>query len=157
MLRQRGHFAMFDHAHAGVRFEVDRGVSHEIVRHRIGVGYAQESTRYCAYKKEITFILPPFSYKYPQWEKSMLAAEEAYLSMLRDGASPEVARSVLPMSLRTELFVTGSFTYWRHLFELRAAKAAHPAMREVMLPLLGEFIEMWPAAFDDLKPLTIVY
>jgi len=159
MIRDRGHLAMFDHAYASVRFIVDRGVSHEIVRHRIGVGYAQESTRYCNYSKgkfgeECTFIKPCFweegSPLFNEWKDVMLEVERVYLNMLQDGASPQEARSVLPNSLKTELVATGTFTYWRHFFKQRVPTAAHPQMREVTRPLLEEFIGLWPAIFDDL-------
>jgi len=161
MIRDRGHMAMLDHAHASVRFIVDRGVSHEIVRHRIGVAYAQESTRFCNYSKgkygsECTFIRPCFWLDLAvhgslmlKWEDSCRAAETAYLELLSGGAKPQEARSVLPNSLKTELVMTASFTAWRHFFKQRTDKAAHPQMREVVVPLLAEFVERWPAAFDD--------
>lgn len=160
MLREREHLAMFDHAYAAVRFIVDRGISHEVVRHRIGVGYAQESTRYVSYAKgkfggECTFIKPSFwsedDENYIHWYDAMYAAECSYLYLIKCGASPQEARSVLPNSTKTELMVTGTFTYWKHFFKLRSAKEAHPQMREVVIPLLRQFIELWPAAFEDLE------
>ena len=163
MIRDKGHLAMFDHVTASVRFVVDRGVSHEIVRHRIGVGYAQESTRYCNYSKgkfgkECTFIRPCFwdesSEKHSMWREAMKRAEAFYLDLLEDGASPQEARSVLPNSLKTEIVVTGTFTYWRHFFKLRTSSAAHPQMREVTVPLLEEFVQRWPSVFDDLMCLN---
>lgn len=159
MIRDKGHLAMLDHASASVRFVIDRGVSHEIVRHRIGVAYAQESTRYCNYSKgkfggEVTFIRPLFwregSHEFTAWEAAMRFAETAYLTLLKCGATPQEARSVLPTSVKTELVMTATFTAWRHFFRQRTDAAAHPQMREVTVPLLADFAARWPAAFDDL-------
>lgn len=136
------------------------GNSHEIVRHRIGVGYAQESTRYCNYSKgkfggECTFIKPCFwsedSDCFVSWKLAMESAEASYLNLLAAGAKPQEARSVLPNSLKTEIVVTGTFTYWRHFFKLRTDKAAHPQMREVAVPLLYSFANNWHAAFGDIE------
>jgi thymidylate synthase (FAD) len=159
-LVKRGHFPMFDHAYASARIVCDRGVTHELVRHRIGVGYAQESTRFCNYGNEtkhpdgLAFVRPLFwpeaDSRFHHWVKAMRAAEDYYLSLLADGATPQEARSVLPNSLRTEIVVTGTFTFWRHLFDLRTAKDAHPQMRQIMVPLLAEFVRRWPEAFEDL-------
>lgn len=160
MIRDKGHLAMLDHAHVSVRFIVDRGVSHEVVRHRVGVGYAQESTRYCNYSKDkfggdVTFIRPCFweagTPLFEAWAAAMEHCENAYLMLVAMGAKPQEARSVLPNSLKTEIVVTGSFTYWRHFFKQRTDPAAHPQMREVTVPLLAEFLQRWPAAFDDLE------
>jgi thymidylate synthase (FAD) len=159
MIRDKGHLAMFDHVSASVRFVVDRGTSHELVRHRIGVGYAQESTRFCNYSKgkfgsECTFIKPCFWQQdhpmFAKWLKAMETAEAVYLDMLGHGAKPQEARSVLPNSLKTEIVVTGTFTFWRHFFKLRTTSAAHPQMLEVTLPLLFQFIELWAPVFDDI-------
>lgn len=135
------------------------GNSHELVRHRIGVGYAQESTRFCNYSKgkfgsECTFIKPCFWQQghpmFAKWLTAMETAEAVYLDMLGHGAKPQEARSVLPNSLKTEIVVTGTFTYWRHFFKLRTTSAAHPQMLEVTLPLLSQFIELWAPVFDDI-------
>jgi thymidylate synthase (FAD) len=158
-LRGRGHMAMLDHVTASVRFVVDRGATHEMVRHRIGVAFAQESTRYCNYSKakfgsEIAVIRPCFwseaCRKFSIWHDAMGYAERAYFQLIAEGASPQEARSVLPNSLKTEIVVTADFTEWRHIFQQRTSAAAHPQMREVMVPLLAEFQKRWPAAFDDL-------
>lgn len=160
MIRDRGHLAMLDHVTASVRFIVDRGVSHEIVRHRIGVGFAQESTRFCNYSKgqfggELTFIRPLFwvdnPYSYHVWLRAMSDAEHHYLHLVKNGAKPQEARSVLPNSLKTDLVMTATFTAWRHFFRLRTDSAAHPQMREVTVPLLSEFRNRWAPAFDDLE------
>ena len=159
MLRDRGHTAMFDHISCGVRFICDRGVSHELVRHRIAA-YAQESTRYCNYGKndQVTFVKPVFwnsdEQCYLLWLQSMLDSERTYLAMLNAGATPEKARTVLPNSLKTEIIATLDFTAWRHVFKLRTSKAAHPQMREIMIPTLEEFTRRWPACFDDIKAVS---
>jgi thymidylate synthase (FAD) len=162
MLRRRRHFPMFDHVYASVRIVCSRAISHEIVRHRIGVGYAQESQRFVGYANEdkhpdgVAFVLPMFfreGPRYLRWKRAMESAEESYMGFIADGASPQEAREVLPNSTRTEIVITGTFTFWRHFFELRTADAAHPEMRRIIKPLLAEFIERWPEAFDDIgKP-----
>ena len=158
-LIKRGHEAMLEHDSITVKFVVDRGVSHEIVRHRLA-SFAQESTRYCNYAKdkfgnEITFIEPCFwdknSENYALWVKSMECAEMVYFSFL--SATPEKARSVLPNSLKTELVMTANLREWRHFFKLRAANTtgkAHPQMLEVTRPLLDKFKQLIPVVFDDI-------
>lgn len=158
MLIKRGHEAMLEHVSFSVKFVVDRGVSHEIVRHRIAA-YAQESTRYCNYSqdkfgRELTFIKPCFwddnPALYKLWELAMEMAEAEYLSLVDDGAKPEEARSVLPNSLKTEIVVTMNLREWRHFFRLRTAKVAHPQMREVTRPLLASLQTLIPIVFDDI-------
>lgn len=151
-----GHLAVIEHASATVRFIVDRGVSHELVRHRVA-SYCQESTRYCNYgngDQGVTFILPcffdPESEQYNRWFKCMKYSEEMYLQLLHSGATPQEARSVLPNSVKTEVVMTANMREWRHFFELRCAKAAHPQMQEVARPLLQVFKTMWPSLFEDI-------
>lgn len=150
------HDAMLEHEHITVRFVIDRGVSHELVRHRMA-SFAQESTRYCKYSGEITVIRPsqlagdPVALK--AWTGACEMAEDAYLAMLEAGVAPEDARSVLPMSLKTEIIVTANLREWRHILALRAVGTTgvpHPQMREVMVPLLDELRERVPVVFDDL-------
>ncbi|MEW5911894.1 MAG: FAD-dependent thymidylate synthase [Thermodesulfobacteriota bacterium] len=153
-----GHHSVIEHASATVRFICDRGVSHELVRHRLAA-YSQESTRYANYSQErfgnqITVVRPMFwpegSEPYRQWEKAMLAAEAAYLELLALGAKPQEARAVLPNSLKTEVVMTANLREWRHVIDLRSSKAAHPQIRQLMLPLLDEFSRRVPVFFDDL-------
>lgn len=158
-LIKRGHEAILEHDSITVKFVVDRGVSHEIVRHRLA-SFAQESTRYCNYAKEkfgneITVIEPCFwdkdSENYELWVRSMECAEKAYFSFLL--ATPEKARAVLPNSLKTELVMTANLREWRHFFKLRAANTtgkAHPQMLEVTRPLLDKFKRLIPVVFDDI-------
>lgn len=158
-----GHETVIEHEKITVRVICDRGVTHEIVRHRIA-SYSQESTRYCNYGKdkfgsEITVIDPYFwksenledKKKYEIWKKQMEATEKAYLELIELGASPQEARSVLPNSLKTEIVMTMNLREWRHFFKLRTASNAHPQMREIACPLLDEFKKRIPVIFDDIK------
>lgn len=165
MLISNGHEAMIEHSSLSVKFVVDRGVSHELVRHRIA-SFAQESTRYCNYSKdkfgnEITVILPCFfdtgmgilsnSLVYQEWKASCEWAEEHYFNLLKMGATPQQARTVLPNSLKTEITITANYREWRNFFKLRTAEAAHPQMREVAIPLLKELKTLIPIIFDDIE------
>ena len=154
----RGHEAIIEHESISVRFICDRGVSHELVRHRLA-SYAQESTRYCNYSKsqfnsEITVIKPCFLMEgteaYRQWELTMHRAECAYFDLLDIGLSPQEARCVLPNSLKTEVVMTANLREWRTVLRLRCSKAAHPQMREVMLMLLEKLHAAIPVVFDDI-------
>lgn len=159
MLINRGHEAMIEHSSLSVKFIVDRGVSHELVRHRIA-SFAQESTRYCNYSNdkfgnEITVVEPCFwddkSTNYIIWETAMKTAEETYFRLLELGATPQEARSVLPNSLKTEITITANYREWRNFFKLRTEQAAHPQMREVTIPLLKELQKRIPIIFDDIE------
>lgn len=153
-----GHHAMLEHGVISVKFTCDRGISHELVRHRVA-SFAQESTRYCNYANdkfgnELTFIRPFFfenTWRYDVWYEQMEEAENDYLELVLNGVKPEEARSVLPNSLKTEIVVTANYREWRHIFNLRCSPNAHPQMRELMLPLLDEFCEHIPVLFDDIK------
>ena len=154
----RGHEAIIEHESISVRFICDRGVSHELVRHRLA-SYAQESQRFCNYSKsqfnsEITVIKPCFLLEgteaYRQWEWTMHRAECAYFELLDIGLSPQEARCVLPNSLKTEVVMTANLREWRTVLRLRCSKAAHPQMREVMLMLLEKLHAVIPVVFDDI-------
>lgn len=155
---RNGHESVIEHEKITVKIICDRGVSHEIVRHRIA-SYSQESTRYCNYYaekfgNELTFIKPYFwnkdFAKYKIWENTMLYIEKAYMELIEAGAKPQEARSILPNSLKTEIIVTMNLREWRHFFKLRADNAAHPQMRQIALPLLKEFQNEIPVIFDNL-------
>ena len=155
---KQGHETVLEHASVTVKFVVDRGVSHEIVRHRIA-SYCQESQRYCNYSKddfgsEITFIIPEYiEYKsstWNMWKTAMSEAESSYFELLNYGLTPQEARAVLPNSTKTELIMTANLREWRTFFKLRCDKAAHPQMREVTIPLLKDFQELIPVVFDDI-------
>lgn len=159
MLIKNGHESVLEHASLTVRFICDRGISHEIVRHRLAA-YSQESTRYANYSheqfgNEITVIKPNFlrenTEAYDIWKASCEQAEKAYFDMLKIGCLPEEARSVLPNSLKTEVVMTADIREWRHFLRLRTAKAAHPQMREVAIPLLQHLKHKYPALFNDIK------
>lgn len=153
-----GHESVIEHEKVSVKIICDRGVSHEIVRHRIA-SYSQESTRYCNYSQErfgneLTFIRPCFwndeSEKFDIWKETMTTIEQNYFRLLELGASPQEARSILPNSLKTEIAVTMNLREWRHFFKLRTARAAHPQMREIANMLLLDFQKCIPVLFDDI-------
>jgi len=176
VLIKSGHEAMIEHYSLTMKIICDRGVTHEIVRHRVA-SYAQESTRYCNYGqdkfgKQITFILPNwFEYgcstyedilngKYEkvfikdaeaEWIQQMASAESSYIRLLDLGWTPQEARSVLPNSLKTEIIVTMNMRELRHFLRLRSAKVAHPQIREIAIPLLEELKEKLPEIFGDIE------
>lgn len=175
-LISRGHEAMLEFGgNITVKFICDRGISHELVRHRLA-SFAQESTRYCNYGKDehITFIIPEGSnleektWSIQQmmnsvkddnplfnWMWSMIESEASYNRLLKQGWSPQQARSVLPNSLKTEINVSANIREWRHIFKLRTAQAAHPQMRELMVPLLKEFQKQIPILFDNISEIKL--
>ena len=171
MLLKREHEAMLEFFDIVVKFTCDRGVSHEIVRHRLG-SYAQESTRYCNYSKDkfdnqVTFILPSWinikdsenvhehwtkdtSQDEQIWYLHMVECELVYNKLIAAGWQAQQARAVLPNSLKTEINAKYNIREWRHFFKMRCSPAAHPQMRELTLPLLKEFHEKLPILFDDI-------
>ena len=155
---KRGHEAVLEHFDITVKFVCDRGVSHEIVRHRMA-SYCQESTRYCNYSKdvfgsEITVIRPSFLTEgtpgWQYWKVACRMAEKSYFELLDWGCTPQEARSVLPNSLKTEVVMTANIREWRHFLKLRCSPAAHPQMREVALILLDKVHWLIPVCFDDI-------
>jgi len=157
-LFKNGHHSIFEHVSFSTRIICDRGISHELVRHR-HCTFSQESTRYANYSKhkfnrEITVIKPFFfsegSDSYILWYNSMKFSEQAYLSLIEKGASPQEARSVLPNSLKTELIMTANLREYLHILTLRCSPKAHPQMREIMIPLLENIYEFAPFMFKDL-------
>lgn len=169
-LIKRGHESVLEHAKISVIVTCDRGITHEIVRHRIA-SYSQESTRYCNYSRDkfdsqITYIdimnglsldpktadlsLEAQSAIFSEWLKACMDAEKHYMRMLELGASPQIARSVLNNSTKTQIGMTMNLREWRHFFRLRCAKDAHPQMRELALMMLETFRAALPVVFDDL-------
>ncbi len=155
---KRGHESVLEHEKITVRFICDRGVTHELVRHRIA-SYSQESTRYCNYSQdkfgnELTFIKPCFwneeDEQYKLWQDTMQYIENMYNKLIASGAKPEEARSILPNSLKTEIVVTMNLRQWRHYFRLRTAPVAHPQIREISIALLNELKEKLPVIFGDI-------
>lgn len=156
---KRGHEAVIEHGSLSVRFVCDRGVSHEIVRHRLAA-YCQESTRYCNYSKgdfggEITVIKPIYLAEdtpvYRIWKRSCETAEIAYFDLLTEGCTAQEARAVLPNSLKTEVVMTADIREWRHFIKLRNSPAAHPQMREVAGMLVVLFKDNYPVFFEDIE------
>ena len=153
MLIERGHESVLEHESITVRFVCDRGISHEIVRHRLA-SYSQESQRYVRYNDDIEFINPrmPNAKAHEAWQELCERAEETYKELLSYGVQPQQARAVLPNSTKTEIVMTANLREWRHFLKLRTAKAAHPQMRELTVPLLKELQERIPVVFDDIQP-----
>lgn len=170
MLIKAGHEAMIEHSSLSVKFIVDRGVSHELVRHRIA-SFAQESTRYVNYSldkfgNEINIIdidngigldnkmknmdIDIIVKIVDEWYQAMTDAERHYLKMIELGATPQIARSVLPNSTKTEITITANYREWRNFFKLRTGKTVHPQMLEVTIPLLAELKHKLPVIFDDI-------
>ena len=158
MILKRGHEAVIEHGSLTVKFICDRGVSHELVRHRLA-SYCQESTRYCNYSKkqfegDITFIEPCFleqgTHAYDLWRDALSKCEWTYFELLDLGLMPQEARSVLPNALKTEVVMTANLREWRHFLKLRTADAAHPQMRELTRPLLETLKNMYPVFFKDI-------
>ncbi|WP_244833271.1 FAD-dependent thymidylate synthase [Clostridium sp. BJN0001] len=155
---KRGHESVIEHISISMRVICDRGVTHEIVRHRVA-SYSQESTRYCNYSSdkfggEMKFIKPCFfnenDENYKLWMQSMENVESTYNKMIENGATAQEARSILPNSIKTEIVMTMNLREWRHFFRLRSDKAAHPQMREVSDMILKVFKEKLPILFDDI-------
>jgi thymidylate synthase (FAD) len=154
MLRDRGHHAMLEFADMTVRFITNRGVTHELVRHRL-CSFAQESTRYVKYDGEMEFIKPVWFNDSSQitrdlWLKSCNVSETLYKFLLSEEWQPQQAREVLPNSLKTEIVVKANLREWRHIFQLRCSSKAHPQMHSLMRPLLDEVKKIMPVLFDDI-------
>jgi thymidylate synthase (FAD) len=151
-----GDWSIVEHASATVDMLVDRGITHEIVRHRL-FSFTQESTRFVNYEKKMppSFIVPPDvgAHATGPWVDSIEQAELSYRAMLARGCTPQIARSVFPNALASRIVVTGNLRNWRHFLLMRTTKEAHPQMRQVTIPLLAEFKEKIPLLYDDLQPL----
>ena len=159
-LIDHGHEAMLEHSQMSVKFIVNRGLTHEFVRHRLA-SFAQESTRYCNYSNdkfdnEITVVRPRYlfgdnsSAKFNRWSRSMVDCENNYFEMLKLGCTPQEARGVLPIDLKAEIVITANLREWRHIFKLRADSHAHPDMEGLMTNLLNYCKTQYPVIFDDL-------
>ena len=153
---KRGHESVIEHASASFRIVTDRGISHEIVRHRLA-SFSMESTRYCNYGQEkfggeISVIEPPSLDPEARvaWVNACEAAEKAYFLMLKTGTPPQLARAVLPTCLRTELVMTATFREWRHFLKLRISPAAHPQIITVARRIREIFLEKCPLVVEDL-------
>lgn len=157
MLQKRKHMAMIEFADMTVKFITNRGVTHELVRHRV-CSFAQESTRYVKYDGSMEFIKPVWGnfsgvlHDSPEysWLRAMESSENKYQYLLECGWRPEQAREVLPNSLKTEIVVKANLREWLHIFSLRTSKAAHPQIRGLMIGLLNELKEKLPTVFGEI-------
>jgi thymidylate synthase (FAD) len=151
-----GDWSIVEHASATVDMMVDRGITHEIVRHRL-FSFTQESTRFVNYEKKMppSFIQPDMpAAAVSHWHNAIENCEQRYRDMLAHGCSPQIARSVFPNALASRIIVTGNLRNWRHFFIMRTTREAHPQMRDVTIPLLAEFKDKIPLLFDDIEPLS---
>ena len=155
-----GHESVIEHVSLTFKIICNRGITHEIVRHRLA-SYSQESSRYCDYSNdkfdgELTFIKPCFwtedDENFQLWKQTMAYLEERYLNMRKSGIRPEQARSILPNSLKTEIFMTANLREWRHFLKLRTSNRAHPQMREIALKIYKILNEKLPILFSDIQP-----
>jgi thymidylate synthase (FAD) len=167
---RRGDWSVVEHVSISVEFKVDRGITHELVRHRL-FSYTQSSTRFINYVKKMP---PEFIYPKPDivcqfthyekelhteecpyelpWLMAVKGAENAYIRLLEQGWRPQEARSVFPNALASKILMTGNLRNWRHFFLMRTTKEAHPQMRQITIPLLAEFKSTVPILFDDIEP-----
>jgi len=152
---QHGDWSITEHVSVTVEALVDRGITHEWVRHRLGA-YTQESTRFVNYSKpghEAQFIKPlGVNATETFWQGAIEHAEASYQAMIHEHIPPQLARSVFPNALASKLIVTYNLRNWRHFFLMRTSKESHPQMRQVTIPLLKEFQETIPLLYDDIIP-----
>jgi flavin-dependent thymidylate synthase len=151
------HSSVLEHCTISVVMLTNRGMTHELVRHRIGCAYSQESSRYCNYGKDkfdnkVT-MLKPYFYKdkerYNIWKRNVELSAKGYFELLKV-ATTEEARELLPNSTKTEITVTYNVNAWRHFFNLRASQKAHPEIRRIAMVLLTEFASRMPVLFGDI-------
>jgi thymidylate synthase (FAD) len=154
------HESVIEHSLVTVKFVCDRGVSHEIVRHRLAA-YSQESTRYCNYTKEkfdghIVLIHPPglSDAQKQRREEYFWLVQKLYDAEITEGLSAQLARGILPNALKTEIVMSCNYREWRHVFKMRTSSKAHPQMQQLMRPLLIKFQEVLPELFNDICPPT---
>lgn len=155
----KGDWSVVEHCFATVQFRIDRGCTHELVRHRL-FSYTQESTRFVNYaKREIEFIEPEWNLEaqtqgtpYYTWSQAMFQAEQDYLDLLKQGQPPQAARSVLPNATASTIVMTGNLRNWRYFFQARTSRETHPDLRRVTIPLLKDFQERIPILFEDINP-----
>ena len=153
----RGHESVLEHEKVTVRIYSDVGSYKDLTRHRFA-SFSVESTRYCSYDKdkygnEISFIDPVYiedEKVYEVWKKTMQDIENSYLEMKKLGATTDMCRNILPHSTAAEYTMTANIREWKHIFELRANNHVHPAIRQVMIPLLKYFKEQMPDIFGDI-------
>lgn len=150
----KGDWSIVEHAGATVDATVDRGITHEWVRHRLG-SYTQESTRFVNYEKKMpaSFIVPQLTAEQATiWSLAIARSENGYKDLIAAGCTPQIARSVFPNALASRIVTTCNLRNWRHFLLMRTTREAHPQIREVVVPLLSEFKEKIPVLFDDIEP-----
>ena len=151
-----GDWSVVEHASVSVDATVDRGITHEWVRHRL-FSFTQESTRFVSYVKKMppSFIQPTdvnTDERRKWWDAAVFACESAYRKLIEEGCAPQIARSVFPNALASRIITTGNLRNWRHFLNLRTTKETHPQMKQVTIPLLREFQSKIPLLFDDIEP-----
>lgn len=169
VVMEHGDWSVTEHASVSVDAYVDRGITHEWVRHRL-FSYTQESTRFVNYEKKMppSFVVPPGMedllenevtqanihrrINFNSWKSAIQACEHAYKELVENKVAPQLARSVLPNALASRIIITGNLRSWRHFFIMRTTQETHPQMKEVSIPLLAEFKEKIPLLYDDIEP-----
>jgi len=154
---QHGDWSVVEHASVSVDFYVDRGITHELVRHRL-FAFTQESTRFVNYEKKMppSFVQPTGFDEEQEalWCASIDRIEDSYRRLILSGIAPQIARSVFPNALASRIIITGNLRNWRHFLLMRTTKEAHPQMREVTIPLLDQFKTTIPILYEDIEPLA---
>lgn len=155
----RGHESILEHEKITIRMVCDIGVYKDLTRHR-HASFSIESTRYCNYGKDkfdnqIKFIRPvnieEGTEMYKEWEQSCKTIEEHYKKMSELGATPDQMRMILPHSTAALVTMTANIREWKHILSLRCTKHTHPAVEQVMIPLLIHFKENMPEIFDCIE------
>ncbi len=163
-----GDWSVTEHCSVTVEYYVDRGITHELVRHRIA-SYTQESTRFVNYEKKMppNFLYPKeyvagkdtnmnaFIAQFDQdWLHCIETIEDTYKKLIGKGWRPQEARSILPNGLGSKIVMTCNLRNWRHFLLMRTTRETHPQCREVTLPLLQLFQERLPIFYEDIIPMA---
>ena len=150
---QHGDWSVVEHCSITATIRTDRGVTHELVRHRL-FSFTQESTRFVRYNDELEFIYPENAPEgcFANWDLTVQKCEETYHELLKAGWRPQEARSVLPNSLAATISVTGNLRNWRLFFLMRTSRETHPDFKRITIPMLAEFQRIIPILYDDIKP-----
>lgn len=154
----RGHESVLEHEKITVRIYSDIGTYKDLTRHRFA-SFSVESTRYCSYNKdkygnEIAVVNPVYiedKEVFETWKKAIEDMEKAYMKMKELGASTDMCREILPHSTAAEYTMTANIREWKHILELRTTNHVHPAIRQVLIPLLLLFKEQMPEIFGDIE------
>lgn len=162
-----GDMSVIEHEKVTVEALVDRGITHEWVRHRVG-SYTQESTRFVNYNKpgQQAQFIRPLTLPNPEtitagtdemfiddaWDAAIQQSEDSYKVLIDRGVAPQIARSVFPNALASKIIITYNLRSWRHFFIMRTSKEAHPQMKQVTIPLLMDFKQTIPILFEDIQP-----